>query len=113
MRAAAIIKVEITADRVARVADAAVGRRYTSSYLTQSAQSGPAKRTHLGVLDALRHNRSTNTLSPRRPAVHADGDAIAGERAGERHASELRALVVLKIVRGDSICFSNDTPHLP
>ena len=81
MWAAAIVKVEITADRNACFADAFV-----------------APQIDVLVLE-LRHSRSMNTLSLQAPAVHPDFDAGAGKHGGEGSPGELRALVGVEDLR--------------
>src|SRR5258708_28054689 len=74
MWAAAIIKVEITADRNACFADAFVGPQI-----------------HLLVFDASPQPLDEHIIPPGPFAVHADGDAVAGEHGGEGRTRELRA----------------------
>src|SRR5260221_4200882 len=76
MWAAAIIKVEITADRNACFADAFVGPQID-----------------LLVFDASPQPLDEHIIPPGPFAVHADGDAVAGEHGGEGRTGELRALV--------------------
>src|SRR5258708_19522941 len=76
MWTAAIIEVEITADRVPRLANAFVGPQI-----------------YLLVFDAAPQPLDEHVVPPCSFAIHADGDAVAGERAGEGCAGELRALV--------------------
>src|SRR5260370_9542050 len=75
MWAAAIIKVEITADRNACFADAFVGPQID-----------------LLVFDASPQPLDEHIIPPGPFAVHADGDAVAGEHGGEGPTGELRAL---------------------
>src|ERR1017187_4067828 len=76
MRSAAIVEIEISADRVARLADALVGPQI-----------------HLLVFDAAPQSLDEHVIAPSPFTVHADGDGVAGEHAGEGCAGELRALV--------------------
>src|SRR5450755_4501541 len=76
MRSAAIVEIEVSADRVSRLADALV-----------------SPQIHLLILDAAPQPLDEHVVPPSPFAVHADGDAVAGEQAGERRAGELRALV--------------------
>src|SRR5260370_805521 len=76
MWTAAIIEVEITADRVPRLANAFVGPQI-----------------YLLVFDAAPQPLDEHVVPPCSFAIHADRDAVAGERAGEGRAGELRALV--------------------
>src|SRR5437763_12123077 len=76
MWAAAIIEVEVTADRVPRLANAFVGPQI-----------------YLLVFDAAPQPLDEHVVPPCSFAIHADRDAVAGERAGEGRAGELRALV--------------------
>src|SRR5260221_1171903 len=76
MWTAAIIEVEVTAERVPRLANAFVGPQI-----------------YLLVFDAAPQPLDEHVVPPGPFAVHADGDAVAGERAGEGRAGELRALV--------------------
>src|SRR5260370_9253722 len=79
MWTAAIIEVEITADRVPRLATAFVGPQI-----------------YLLVFDAAPQPLDEHVVPPCSFAIHADRDAVAGERAGEGRAGELRALVGIK-----------------
>jgi hypothetical protein len=54
---------------------------------------------HLLVFDAAPEPLDKHVVAPGDFAVHADGYAIAGERAGEGLASELRALVGVEYLR--------------
>src|SRR5260370_19663625 len=76
MRTSAIVKVEIPADRMSRLADG-----FVSSQID------------LLVFDATPQPLNEHVVPPSPFAVHADGDAIAGEQASERRAGELRTLV--------------------
>src|ERR1700730_654662 len=76
MRSAAIVEIEISTDRVARLADALVGPQIPSL-----------------VFDAAPQSLDEHVIPPSPFAVHADGDGVAGEHAGECRAGELRALV--------------------
>src|SRR5256886_7391228 len=76
MWTAAIIEVEVTADRVPRLANAFVGPQI-----------------YLLVFDAAPQPLDEHVVPPCSFAIHADRDAVAGERAGEGRAGELRALV--------------------
>src|SRR6202163_2976798 len=82
MWAAAIIKVEITADRNACFADAFVGPQID-----------------LLVFDASPQPLDEHIIPPGPFAVHADGDAVAGEHGGEGRTGELRALVGVEDLR--------------
>src|SRR3978361_201693 len=75
MRSTAIVESEISADRVSCLADAFVGPQI-----------------HLLVFDAAPQPLDEHVVPPSAFAVHADGDAVAGEQAGEGRAGELRAL---------------------
>src|SRR5258708_3074285 len=75
MWTAAIIEVEITADRVPRLANAFVGPQI-----------------YLLVFDAAPQPLDEHVVPPCSFAIHTDRDAVAGERAGEGRAGELRAL---------------------
>ena len=98
MWAAAIIKVEITTDRTARFADALVGSQID-----------------LLVFDAAPQPFDEHVVAPSPFAVHADGDAVAGEQAGEGRAGELRALIGMKDLQltlsGQSIFQRLDAPR--
>src|SRR5207244_6374786 len=76
MRSAAIVEVEITADRGAGLADGFVGPQI-----------------HLLVFDAAPQPLNEHVVAPGSFAIHTDRDAVACERAGEGRAGELRALV--------------------
>src|ERR1700732_1651244 len=79
---AAIVEVKIPADRSTSFADAVVGAQI-----------------HLLVFDAAPEPLDKHVVAPGAFAVHADGYAIAGERAGGGLASELRALVGVEYLR--------------
>src|SRR5437764_15198910 len=66
MGATAIIKVEISADRMSRLADGFVGSQID-----------------LLVFDAAPQPFDEHIIPPGPFAVHADGDAVAGEQAGK------------------------------
>src|ERR1700686_4231250 len=76
MWSGAIVESEISADRGARLADALVGAQI-----------------HLLVFDAAPQSLDEHVIPPSPFTVHADGDGVAGEHAGECRAGELRALV--------------------
>jgi hypothetical protein len=76
MRSSAVEKFEIPADRISRLSNAFMGPQI-----------------HLLVLDAAPQPLDEDVIPPGALAVHADGDGVAGENAGECRASELRALV--------------------
>src|SRR5271169_6341115 len=80
MRSAAIVEVEISADRCACLADGVVGPQI-----------------HLLVFDAAPQPLDEHVVPPGAFAVHADRNAIVGEHAGEGRARELRTLVGIKI----------------
>src|SRR3979411_2710940 len=82
MRSTAIVEIEISADRVSCLADAFVGPQI-----------------HLLVFDAAPQPLDEHVVPPGAFAVHADGDAVAGEQAGEGRAGELRALVRVEYLR--------------
>ncbi len=78
----AIVKVEVSADRDAGVGHGVVGAQID-----------------LLIFDAAPQPLDEHVVAPGAPAVHADGDAVTGEHAGERRAGELRALVGVEDVR--------------
>src|SRR3984893_19019445 len=82
MRSSAVVKFEIPADRISRRSDAFVGPQIP-----------------LLVLDAAPQPRDEDFVPPSAFAVHADGDAMAGEYAGECRAGELRPLIGIEDVR--------------
>lgn len=49
------------------------------------------------IFDAAPQPLDEHVVAPGAPAVHADGDAMTGEHAGERGARELRPWSVLKM----------------
>ena len=65
----AVIEVEISADRAARLADAVIGPQ-----------------VHLLVFDAAPEPLDEHVVAPCALAVHADRDAVVGEHAGEGRA---------------------------
>src|ERR1700756_4137950 len=72
MWTAAIVGVEVSADRVTRVTDAVVGPQI-----------------YFLVFDAAPQPLDEHVVPPGALAVHADGDAVVGEHSGERRAGEL------------------------
>lgn len=75
MWTAAIVKIEISTDRMSRLADGFVGSQID-----------------LLVFDAFPQPLNEHVVPPSSFAVHADGDAVVGEHGGEGRAGELRAL---------------------
>src|SRR6266478_10031021 len=82
MRSAAIVEIEISANRVPRLADALVGVQID-----------------LLVFDAAPQPLDEHVVAPGAFTVHADGDAVVGKHAGEGRAGELRTLVGVEDVR--------------
>src|ERR1700676_3603045 len=82
MRSAAIVEIEISTDRVARLADAMVGPQI-----------------HLLVFDAAPQSLDEHVIPPSPFAVHADGDGVASEHAGEFRPGERRGLAVVEYLR--------------
>src|SRR3954447_3700669 len=76
MRTAAIVKVEIPTNRASRLTNGFVGSQI--DFL---------------VFDAFPQPLDEHVVSPGSFAIHADGDAVVGEDAGEGRTGELRALV--------------------
>src|ERR1700716_1449637 len=76
MGPSSVVEVEIPADRVPRLANAFVGSQID-----------------LLVFDAAPQPFDEHVVPPGSFAIHANRDAVAGERAGEGDAGELRALV--------------------
>ena len=75
MRPAGIIEAEIAANRSPRLGHRVVGLEI-----------------HLLILDGSPQPFDEHVVAPCAPAVHADGDGIVGQQAGERRAGELAAL---------------------
>ena len=69
MRATAIVEVEISADRIACFADGFV-----------------SPQVYLLIFDAAPQPLDEHVVAPCALAVHADGDAVAGEHAGVKAA---------------------------
>ena len=82
MRSAAIIEVQVAADRSAGLADVVLGSE-----------------VHLLVFDAAPQPLDEDVVPPGALAVHADGDLVFGQHAGECRASELAALDALLFVK--------------
>src|ERR1700683_1333660 len=82
MRSAAIIEVQVAADRSAGLADIVVGSK-----------------VHLLVFDAAPQPLDEDVVPPGALAVHADGDLVFGQYAGECRASELAALIGVEDLR--------------
>src|SRR5580704_4227496 len=72
MRSSSIVEGEIPADRTSRLGDALVGMQI--NFL---------------VLDAFPQSLDEHVIPPCPFAIHADGDAVAGQHAGERRTREL------------------------
>ena len=66
VRSAAIVEVEVAADRGTGLADVVVGPQ-----------------VHLLIFDAAPQPLNEHVVAPCALAVHADGDAVAGEQASE------------------------------
>src|SRR4030081_3195257 len=82
MRSSPVVKVEIPTNRASCLADGFVGSQID-----------------LLVFDAAPQPLDEHVVPPGAFAVHADGDAVAGEQAGEGRAGELRALVRVEDLR--------------
>src|SRR5829696_8061649 len=82
MRTATIVKVEIPTNRASRLTDGFVGSQID-----------------LLVFDAFPEPLDEHVVAPGSFAIHADGDVVVGENAGEGRTSELRALVGVEDVR--------------
>src|SRR5438552_8446069 len=82
MGPSSVVKVEILADRMSRLADGFVGSQID-----------------LLVFDAAPQPFDEHVVSPSALAVHADRDAVAGEDAGEGRPGELAALVGVEDLR--------------
>src|SRR5260370_12349809 len=82
MWATAIVEAEISADRAAGLADA-----FISSQI------------NLLVFDATPQPLNEHVVPPSPFAIHAVGDAVAGNQTGEHRARELRALIGVKHLR--------------
>src|SRR6267142_5409014 len=78
----AVIEVEISADRAARLADGVIGPQ-----------------VHLLVFDAAPEPFDKHVVPPCALAVHADRDAVVGEHACKSLSGELRALIRVEDVR--------------
>ena len=76
MRASRIVEAQIAADRSACIADALIGPQ-----------------VYLLVLDGAPQPLDEHIVPPSAFAIHADGDALLSEDAGEGRAGELRALI--------------------
>src|ERR1700687_4446399 len=76
MRSSPVEKVEISTNRASRLTDGFVGSQID-----------------LLVFDAAPQPFNEDVVPPGPFAVHADGDAVAGEYAGKGRTGELRALV--------------------
>src|SRR5215208_5942476 len=80
MRSAAVVEVEVTADRSAGLADAVIGPQI-----------------HLLIFDAAPQPLDEDIVPPSALAVHADRNAVVGEHAGEGRARELRSQISLLV----------------
>src|SRR3982074_2219067 len=76
MRSSLVVKIEISTNRASRLTDGFVGSQID-----------------LLVFDAFPKPLDEYVVSPSSFAIHADGDAVVGEDAGEGPPGELRALV--------------------
>src|SRR5246127_5896661 len=82
MWTAAIVGVEVSADRVTRVTDAVVGPQI-----------------YFLVFDAAPQPLDEDIVPPGALAVHADGDGVFDQHAREGRAGELAALVRVEDIR--------------
>src|SRR5664280_569357 len=82
MWTSAVVEVEIPANRSSRLADG-----FVSSQID------------LLIFDAAPQPFDEHIVPPSPFAVHADGDAVLGEHAGEGRAGKLRALIGVEDVR--------------
>src|ERR1043166_2192500 len=82
MRPPAIVEVEVAPERCTRVGDTVVGSEID-----------------LLAFDTAPQSFDEGVVSPRSLAVHADGDAVVEEHAGERRAGELATLVRVEDLR--------------
>src|SRR5271155_2225465 len=76
MWSSTVVKIEISANRMSRLGDALVGMQI-----------------NFFVLDAFPQPLNEPVVPPSPFAIHADGDAVAGQHTGECRAGELCALV--------------------
>lgn len=67
--------------------------RDTGRSIASLADGFVGPQVNLLVFDAAPQPLDEHVVPPSAFTVHADGDAVAGERAGEGHAGELRTLV--------------------
>src|SRR6195256_3071796 len=79
MRSSPVVKVEIPTNRASRLTNGFVGSQID-----------------LLVFDAFPQSLNEHVVAPSPFAIHADGDAVVGEDAGEGRTGELRALVGVK-----------------
>jgi hypothetical protein len=82
MRALAVVEVEIPPDRGARLSDAVIGAQ-----------------VHLLVFDRPPEPLDEHVVAPCTSAVHADGDGVAQQQAGEVSTGELASLDALLKVK--------------
>jgi hypothetical protein len=82
MRSAGIVKAEVTGDRRPRLGHGIVGLE-----------------VNLLVLDGAPEPLHKHIIAPCASAVHADGDSVVGQQAGERGAGELAALISVEDLR--------------
>jgi hypothetical protein len=80
MRSAAIVEIEVSADRVAGLADAFIGAL-----------------VHLLVFGAAPQPLDEDVVAACALAVHADGDAVAGEQASKAAPVNCEPWSVLKM----------------
>ena len=82
MRAPGVIECEVPADR-----GAGIGNGIVSSEI------------HFLILHRAPNSLNENIVAPRTLAIHADGDAVPDEDAGELGTGELTALIGVEDVR--------------
>src|SRR5450830_1215424 len=82
MRSAAVVEVQVAADRSAGLADAIVGPQI-----------------HLLIFDAAPQPLDEDIIPPGALAIHADGDPVFDQHASECSAGELAALIGVEDIR--------------
>src|SRR3954470_22076666 len=76
------LKVEVPGERIPRLGYGVVGPQ-----------------VHFFILDGSPESLHEHIVPPGASAVHADGDGVAGQQAGERRAGELAALIGVEDLR--------------
>ena len=82
MRSAGVVKAEVPGERTPRLGDCVVGPQ-----------------VYFFIFDGSPESLHEHIVAPCAPAVHADGDGVAGQQAGECGTGELATLISVEDLR--------------